>query len=85
MNRYISVISQISVRTQSWTLVSTRYTTLLVPTRHHPGYTPPRTTATGVMTEHVRTAEQYGRGAQIRRATHFEGTLVAVPGYDRGL
>ena len=52
------------------------------PPRHPPACTtpdtPPPTTATGVMTEHVRTTTKYGHGAHIRRPTHLEGTLVAV-------
>ena len=72
-----------------WSWEGTGWGTGIAPSRPHPS-TIPRVhpshyPATGVMTEHVRAASKYGRGAHIRRPTHFKGTILRDKGLYRGL
>ena len=51
----------------------------------HPGYTPPPGMSARPLTTGAVPRAKSGRGAQIRRTTHFRGPDLTVPGYDRGL
>ena len=87
MNRLIS--EYLNIKPQSGRLGGYWVVPGIVPTQHPPSpprvHLPPAPRAHACGHPAVMFPGEYGRGAQIRSSTHFQTTLVAHAGVDRGL